>query len=294
MEREYIKKIHCIQIVIVVALLTIYSLCGYLIMGVQELDDGQASIDTAVEEMLKEDIYDGLKQIQIGLTKAINNGSISLSSDKDISEWVMDHNSFKNSDKIKEFSLVNIGYSISDLDEIKEVVNSSDKIPDELKELICNDFNKIDLNDTDTLIQIIGEKSIEYSKAYDISLNTIKDILFDAIFENNKTLFSTTNSIDVDEGDIIWIESITIPSGSIGFNDEPSIENDQPNYSYKKLVVSVSVDSTTLMKSYNIQTASINSLVDIISNIVIFIMVATTVLCFSVAMIFIYKINKEL
>ena len=305
MKKEYIKKLRHVQIIILVSLLSIYSLCGYLLVCNRELENNQANLTDTVQSMLKDDIRDGLNEIQIGLNDAISSGEVSLSSDKQITDWVMSHNSFKHNDKIQGISLVNIGYSAADYNSMKGVINGSD-LSNEIKDEINNEFKTIDTDiDVNLLIEKIEVKSIELSEKYNMDLDNIRNTVLESVFTNNKILFSTTNYIsdnnkmsyvinDDEHGSLIWVESISIPDGSIGFNDEPKILNNQPNYEFKKLILTVTVDATKVMEPYQEKSQIIATITNTISQIIIFIIIVTTILCFSTVMVLISKLNKKL
>lgn len=304
MKRDYIKKLRHLQVIIFISLLSIYSLCGYLLLCNKELSNRQVSLTETVQTMLKEDIHDILNVIKVDLNEAINNGEVSLSSDDEITDWVISHNSFNYNEKIKGISLINIGYSTNNFNNIEEVLSDSN-LSIEVKEEIYDEFKNINCNDTKTLINQIEQKSIELSEKYNVSSDIIRNIILESTFTSNKVLFST-NTYDIDNTNmsyvinddetdtIIWVESISIPDGNMGFNDEPMILNDQPNYNYKKLILSVTVDATKIMEPYKEKSQVIATISNIISYTIIIIIIITTVLVFSTVMILISKLNKRL
>ena len=306
MKKEYIKKIHRVQIIILVSFLSIYSLCGYLLVCNKELENGQANLTETIQSMLKDDIHNVLNGIRIELNDAISRGEVSITSDEEITDWVISHNSFKHNDKIEGISLVNIGYSTTDYNTIKGAINNSD-LTDEIKYEINEEFKDIDTDtDVNLLIEKIETESIELSKKYNVSLDNIKNTILESVFVNNKILFSTNNYVinnedemsyvinDDENGNLIWVESISIPEGSIGFNDEPQIINNQPNYEYKKLVITVSVNANKVMEPYQSKSKIVSNITSIISQIVIFIIIMTIVLCFGTVMLLISKLNEKL
>lgn len=234
---------------------------------------------------------DDLESIRTGLENAVYSNEVNLYDDDAITDWVLEHSTLNSN--IEQISLINIGYSTTD-DKMDLIIKIQDN--PELSNNIKNDIIKytesIDLNNitNDEMNNYIQDISKQISSTYDIDYDKIHSILTNSLFVKDKVLFNTNYGIDTNnDGDKYWTESIVIPDGYLGFNNEPQYKNDGQNYSYKKIVITAVLNKDRILEPYNNYRTDLSNLAKTISVLlIILVLIAITYLFMS----FLHILNK--
>lgn len=263
------KRIRNFEILTLLFTLFICIFLFTLKVFINKSETNLVSLKTSIEQEWQENIKSDLSYIQDYLEDGISNGNINIQDDNAITNLVLDHLSLKNKPYIKNFDLINLGYSLNDNIIDLNLSIQNDSLNDEERQYIkekCSTSLNISKSNNEIEKQI-EEISIDVANKFNIDYYTIREILINSIFEKDKILFSTSsntfNEEDINElrktntynfknsiGNDIWIESLSVPSGNLGFENEPLYKNEKENLSYKKIVLVATIDSKLLMEPY--------------------------------------------
>lgn len=231
----------------------------------------------------------------------LNQSNKSLYENNDeIKNWLTHNNELNSLDG--SIKIESIQYSINEESEFKLKEKLHSKYTQEFNDQILNEYyNIIDSNvtsisDLSILIEKSAYKLYEISN-YKVTYDEIKNLLNSTIIKSETVLFSSGEYADlslsyIDNNDTIkspknndelWVESILIPDGVLGFMDEPQYVNGHENTKFKKIkiiVIKNSNDNTASIintyKNYNLTnvtliTMTIIIVVCVIGVIIIFI-----------------------
>lgn len=227
-------------------------------------NDNINELRSTIEEGWKRDIHFNLINLKNNLEDAIIAGDVNLYDDDSISEWVLTHSTFKDNENILKVSLINIGYStVSSQISMHITIENSSLSEDIKNELIkySDSITEDNLYSNEKVLEMINTWSLDISSKYNISFESIQSILKNALFVKDKVLFSTdSTTYQCSDNSPYWIESLMIPDGSLGFNNEPIIKNNTDNLNYKKIIVTVVLNKESLMQPYNRHINNLTSL----------------------------------
>ena len=288
------KKVKIFEFVLI---MTIFFICLFSI-GLKSFlhknDKNLNNLKISIENEWKENIHADLTYIQDNLQKSINDNTISSSDDGAITKIVLDHLSLNNKDYIKSFSIINIGYSKNDGKiDMNLFMNDNDKFSKESIDDITNQFKHICIDNisSEELQKNINEIAFNISEKYDIEYKNVKDFIINSLFEKNKMLFSTSENKFQDNDGTVWLETITIPNGELGFKNEPEIRNNEPNLLYKKILIIACIDSNVIMQPFNDHCRDMKYLIYIIYFSFSLIMILFMIITFSYFIKIIKSIN---
>ena len=251
------------------------------------------TLKSSIEREWQENIESDLKYIQNYLEDATNKNELDLNDSEAISENVLDHLSLQNKHYIKSFDVINLGYMVNKSNSNLEVL-TNDKFNDEQKEYFNNKYKtKLDLNKSIKEIERqINEISDDMSNKFNLEKNVVKQIIIDSILEENKVLLSTSKNNYLGEiideikstdaygfntfvKDDVWIETLSVPEGQLGFNNEPRYKNGSENLSYRKIVLIATIDSNIIMQPYNNHIRDMKKLENCTYILFIFVVIST-------------------
>lgn len=240
-------------------------------------DTNLKQIKETIETESQKNIKTDLESMKSDFEIAISNNEIDMNNDEQITDWVLNHLSIKNKDYLKNFDLVNLGYSLNDNNVIDYSILDNYDLPEDaksyIKEVCKKELVLIDKTNEEIENEIIKiSNKIVYK--YNFGREDAVRIITDMVFQKGKLLFSTNNNelpLSLDElisikdytfvnngGDNVWVESISIPSGTLGFDNQPIYKNNIENLSYKKILFIVTIDSNIVMNPYNNYLKSYN------------------------------------
>lgn len=295
MNKKHIKKYTFILLL----------LCIFVLISTISLYYNYQQQEREIEEMTdnyekkwRKECNKYLQGVKNQLEYSINDGTLNPYNDTDIKQWFTSNMELlKITDKnIDDFRVVCIGSSITDnthkLHQLLLDYGINDKdLEDNLNNkisIILNSVNEDGISNSD-INAMIENTTIEITKDTDLDYYKIKDILQKSLFTKNKLLFSINNSVKENDrselnysyqnkqGDTIWVESLVIPEGALGFDNEPAVFNGVENINYKKIQISLAINSSSFMET---QTECFNnyySIFKLSSNLLICIIVVSIV-----------------
>lgn len=280
MKNKKIKK-SIMLLTTLLMVVTISSVC--LIHATKNEFEETKELTKKIEQEWRLSTQRHLEAIQNNLENAVYTKDLDIDDDDAVYRWITNHlEGLYSDDKIENISVISLGYSINknnvelniDLDTQKLL---SDEVLDEfetdykilVEDLESNTVSKQSLN---AQIDSIAKK-ISYT--CNLSQSNIKSIIVRNLLETNKVIFSLHNisneikpydysySYKNEKGDIIWVESVLIPDGVLGFNNEAPFVNGTENANYKKLLVTIAVPSSSVLEPYSNYMTSVDNIVNI-------------------------------
>lgn len=227
--------------------------------------DNVYNLQNVIEETHKREIKNGLISLRSNLQNAIYKNNLNPNNDDEITDWVLNHSNLLSNKYIEKISLVNLGYS-AETDKLDMSILLQDV--DNLSQDVKNDMIKYSehINDVDNtlsngeIVKYIDRMCKEISCKYNMKNCGIRDILLDTLFVKDKVLFSTDDNTITYNNDKYWTESIVIPDGSLGFNNEPVYKNNRENLEYRKIIITVIIDISEVMTPYDQHMKNLNRL----------------------------------
>ena len=269
-----IKKIKNYIIISVILLLLIPFFSAFILNTLNKQEATLNELNSDVEDQWRSDIHEYLLSIQNDLQTNVTNGQINPYDDIQIKEWITDNVKLTkiNNNNIESFDVISLGntYHIYELTTLKptlieyglSIEESNLIINTELNDMV-NNINK-NASITNEIIDIEALRTSKIiSSKYNISFEDIYSIIKKAFFDYNNVLMSNKmENVNFDdknlsfdyndnEGKKIWVESVLIPDGILGFDDQPQTENGMTNIKYKKIMISISINSTRLLEKNN-------------------------------------------
>lgn len=284
---------------------TLLLLCIFVLISTVSLYYNYQQQEKEIEEMSdnyekewRKECNKYLQGVKNQLEYSINDGTLNPYNDKDIKQWFISNMELLKitDNNIDDFRVICIGSTITNntkkLHQLLLDYDINDKdLENNLNNKISNILNSVNENsisnaDINTMIE---EATNEIVEDTNLDYNKIKDILQKSLFSKNKLLFSINDSIKDNnyeelnysyknkQGDIIWVESLVIPEGALGFDSEPAVIDGKLNVNYKKIQISLAINSSSFMQT---QTKCFNnyySIFKLSSNLLICIIIVSIV-----------------
>ena len=288
------KRLIVFKIVTLIFTLIIFGFLFSFKVFLVKSETSKLALKTSIEEEWQVNIESDLKYIRSYLENVVNKNEIDINDSEAISENVLEHLSLQNKQYIKSLDVVNLGYMVNKSNSDLELL-TNDVLTDEQKEYLENKCkNTIDPNkDIKNIEKQINEISYDLSKQFNLEKEIVKQIIINSILEKNKILLSTSENNHLEEiiddikrsdtfgfknfvKDDLWIETISVPEGRLGFDNEPKYKNGSENLSYRKIVLIATIDSNIIMKPYNDHIRDIKNLENCIYTLFIFVTMSTT------------------
>lgn len=217
-----------------------------------------------------------LKDLQIKLEKAISKGEINPYNDKEIENWITNNADILTMESsLYDFKVLSLGYSIREKNvmNIDVLLNEADLTDKHMNELFRTQFqtisNGIGEKDNATVIEEIECISREIDKDGALPYETARDILIKFVMDKDGIIFSIDNgmydtpsigkesySIKNTNDEEIWIETVVIPEGLLGFDNQPPYVDGEENIHYKKLSIAISTKAESVLAPYREYTST--------------------------------------
>lgn len=286
------KRFKKIKIITFICTLLACVITIYLNIIMDKLKGDLGNLQTSIESSWKDATHNVLLDLKYQLESEVASNDVDINDDEKISSWILSHSFFKDSEHIKSFSVINMGYSVVNNGiDLKMVIKDSNNIDNDLKQdinyQIDESFNIDDDRSVENVEKQIDNIATKISKNNsDYPYESIKKLLEQTLFEKDKVILSTSDNVyydkdkmsyEITDGDKkLWVESILIPNGAIGFNNEPMLKNNKDNHSYKKVIVAVAMDADAIMMPYRDYITHLNNLI-LISNILIVVIMVISI-----------------
>jgi hypothetical protein len=282
------KKFKKIKIITFIFTLLACIITVYLNILIDDVKGDLGNLQTSIESSWKDAAHNVLLDLRYQLESEVASNDVDINDDEKISSWILSHSFFKDSEHVKSFSVINMGYSVVNNGvDLKMVIRNSNDIDNDLKQDINYQIDEsFNINDksVESIEKQIDNIATKISKNNsDYPYESIKKLLEQTLFEKEKVILSTSNDVYYDKDKMsyeicdgnkkLWVESIMIPNGAIGFNNEPMLKNNKDNHSYKKVIVAVAMDADAIMMPYRSYIDHLNNLLVLANVLNIIIMV---------------------
>lgn len=294
-----IKPRTAILISLVLTLLICIS--SFVLMNVSvKISENSEHLSQSMEEQWRSYTKSLLQDLEKKILTAVDNNEVDPYDEKALNEWVVSNLPFMNTDgMINNFAIVNLGYRIRDQALDLQLNFLEGKLDEGSKNAILSSYNSLLQNIHDKNIEYIvsriNEESVQLSKQFTyINSDVFKKMFMDAILLDDNIVGTSNvklNQIEeIYKDDSCWTESIVIPNGILGFNEEPPYINNQKNPMYKKIAIYVSVDKNVIMENYMSYHNNTKQLVDLS----IYLLILMSVFCiFVIAILFVSVIKAN-
>lgn len=295
------KKLKPKMAILISLILTIViCITSFILMNTSlKINDNSKQLSASIETQWRDYTKSILQDLEKKILFSINGGELDPFNEKELNDYVIDNLPLSTDGVVvNNFAIVNIGYKVRDQSLDLQLNFLEGRLDEGNEQTILNSYNSI-LQDIHTkgipeIMSRINEESEQLSKQFNyISSDVFKKMFMDAtLFDEN--IVSTSN-VKLDQIEEIykedcWTESIVIPNGILGFNEEPPYLNNQKNPMYKKVAIYVSVDKDRIMEDYLIYQNNTEKLV----NLSICLLVLMTVFCiFIIAILFVNVIKMN-
>ena len=301
--RKYSKIILMTTVfILIISLITL----NFILKGKDTLN----SFKNDIQSSWSDSSYNCLQSTKLSLELAIKRSEVDPYNDDLITNWILNNSQLLNiENQLAHFIVFGIEYDfLSDDKEIDDVLNNYD-LSHEQKQLIKNsykdflqNYNGVKNEDvvnqlTNTLIKQTKVNVNILSNIVNGFITKKSDILFsanDKVSEELKnTLLEDEFTIKEENGENLWCRTIIIPSGSLGFYNQPSVINNNVNLKYRKIAISVCANEDEQLQPYYEHLESFNN----ISNTCLLLVSIIALSSFSIIAIVFYKnlikLNKE-
>ena len=280
MKNDKIKK-NILLLTTLSLIVTLSSIC--LIYATRNQYAQTKNLTKKIEEEWRSNTKRYLEGIQTNLEFAVHTDHLNIDDDDDIYRWITDHTEVLFTDnEIENVSVISLGYSVNkDSVELNIDLDTQKLLPDDIKDEFETAYkvlvNNLENNEVSskTLNNEIDSIAKKISEACDLPHASIKSIIIKNLLESNKVIFSLhdigneVNPYDCSysyknkEEKEIWVESVLIPDGVLGFNNEAPYVNGEENLNYKKILVTIAVPSDSILKPYVKYMDTVQSIVNI-------------------------------
>lgn len=300
--RKYSKIILIVTVfILIISLITL----NFILKGKDNLN----SFKNDIQSSWSDSSYSCLQSTKLSLELAIERSEVDPYNDDILTNWFLNNSQLLNTNQLTHFIVFDMEYDfLSDDKEIDNVLNKYD-LRNEQKHSIKNSYKNFLQNyntvKNEDIVNHLINTLIEQTKVND---GILTNIVNDCICKKSNVLFSANDKVSEDlkeallddeftikeeNGENLWCRTITIPSGSLGFYNQPSIINNNANLKYRKIAISVCVNEDEQLQPYYEHLESFNN----ISNTCLLLVSIIALSSFSIIAIFFYKnlikLNKE-
>ena len=242
---------------------------------------------------------------------ALNNNQFDINDNGSIQRWLtnnMNLMDMKNINHMDEISVLCIGYTLNtDFSNLENALKEKGIYTEDIYNNIKCELQDLVLvyreaENTQFLIDV-SSSAEKVAKLNNLEYNTVKDIYVEILLNKNTVLMSSNgisieDLLDEDSYELkelkngnLWTETVVIPEGSLGFNNEPPYINNEENVKYKKIAITVSANSEDVLNNYNYYIKEYNKMVQT-SLILLCIVILSSIILIVVSFHNMLKLNE--
>ena len=257
-----------------------------------------------------------LNSLEDKLELNLNNNPIDISNKDDIKNWIFNDSDFLlKTNNIDNFIITDLEYELDrNVDNFELYLENNKLVDENNKKLIISNYQSL-LNDyydnnfdKNKIMELLENYSKNIALKTNMSYNDIEEIICSRIIGKERIIFSLSDSYTNEivsyqnnnesftiniKNDKLWIETMKIPTGLLGINEEPKfLMNGTPNINYNKISVYISVKESNALYSFNSYEKSCNYII-IISEILLIIISVFSIIIILLLFIDILKLNRN-